>query len=143
MQDVFAAAAGAERVIELLEQKPNVVDAPHARPLPQPGRRLVELVGVTHRHPRADTDASRDVSLVVRPGEIAALVGPSGAGKSTLARLLIRFADPTEGSVLIDGWDLRDATLESVRDAVGVLLQDSPGSDGRRDRGRRAGGGHP
>lgn len=112
-------------MIELLEQEPTIADASHARPLSRPVRGLVELRGVNHRHPGAAVDALHDVDLIARPGEIVALVGPSGAGKSTLARLLIRFADPTEGSVRIDGCDVRDATLESVRDAVGVLLQDS------------------
>lgn len=80
---------------------------------------------MTARYPDAERDALAGVSLAVRPGEMVAVTGPSGAGKSTLARLLVRFADPTAGSVLIDGHDVRDATLASVREAVGLLLQDT------------------
>ena len=123
--DVFAAAAGAERVLELLNESPSVTDGPHARPLPEPVRGELELRGVTYSHPNGDRPALRDLSLVARPGEIVALVGPSGAGKSTLAHLLVRFADPQRGEVRLDGIDLRDLTLESLRRHVGLLLQDT------------------
>ena len=122
--DVFAAAAGAERVLELLDQTPSVTDAPHAKPLP-PVHGHVELRGVTYAYPGAGRPALHGFELDVRPGETVALVGPSGAGKSTLARLLVRFSDPQEGTVRIDGHDLRDVTLASLRDQVGLLLQDT------------------
>jgi ATP-binding cassette, subfamily B, bacterial len=122
---LFAAAAGAERVLELLDEQPEVRDAAHARPLPQPARGHVALHGVTYAHPCADRPALRDVTLGVRPGELVALVGPSGAGKSTLARLLVRFADPQQGAIRLDGHDLRDLTLASLRAHVGLLLQDT------------------
>jgi ABC-type multidrug transport system fused ATPase/permease subunit len=123
--DVFAAAAGAERVIELLDERPTVADAPHARALPCPVRGHVELRAVSYRYPGASRPALSGVSLVVRPGEMLALIGPSGAGKSTLARLLVRFADPQAGAVRVDGHDLREVTLASVREHVGLLLQDT------------------
>jgi len=123
--DIFAAAAGAERVIELLNEPPSVTDAPHARPLPEPVRGRLELRAVSYSHPTGDRPALRDVSFLVRPGQIVALVGPSGAGKSTLARLLVRFADPHMGEIRLDGHDLRDVTLESLRRHVGLLLQDT------------------
>jgi ATP-binding cassette subfamily B protein len=122
---LFAAAAGAERVLELLDERPAVTDASHARPLPGRVRGHIELRGVSYSHPGADGPALRDVSLRVRPGEVVALVGPSGAGKSTLARLLVRLADPRAGEIRIDGHDLRDVTLASVREHVGLLLQDT------------------
>ncbi len=65
-----------------------------------------------------------EVSLEIRPGETFALVGPTGAGKSTIAKLIIRFYDPTEGRITIDGWDLRDVTLSSLRDQLGVVPQE-------------------
>jgi ABC-type multidrug transport system fused ATPase/permease subunit len=123
--DLFAAAAGAERVLELLNEAPSVSDAPHARPLPAPVRGELELRDVTYTHPSGERPALHGVSLAVAPGEIVALVGPSGAGKSTLARLLVRFADPDSGTVRLDGHDLRDVTLHSLREQVGLLLQDT------------------
>lgn len=65
-----------------------------------------------------------DVSLEIRPGETFALVGPTGAGKSTIAKLIIRFYDPTDGRITIDGWDLRDLTLSSLRNQLGVVPQE-------------------
>lgn len=123
--DVFAAAAGAERVLELLDTQPAVVDRPGARPLTRPAAGLVELRGVTYSHPGAAAPALRDVSLRVRPGEMVALTGPSGAGKSTLSRLLVRFGDPQAGAISLDGHDVRDITLASLRENVGLLLQDT------------------
>jgi ABC-type multidrug transport system fused ATPase/permease subunit len=123
--DVFAAAAGAERVLELLDQQPSVSDSPTAGALRRPVRGHVELRDVRYAHPEAGGTALDGVSLDVRPGELVALVGPTGAGKSTLARLLVRFADPDDGQVLVDGHDLRDVTLASLRENVGLLLQDT------------------
>jgi ABC-type multidrug transport system fused ATPase/permease subunit len=124
-QTMFAAAAGAERVVELLDERPSVFDAPGALPLRR-AHGMVELQEVSYRYPGAVRDALAGVSLEVRPGETVAMVGASGAGKSTLARLLMRFDDPTAGTVLLDGHDLRELTVESVRDHVGLLLQDAP-----------------
>jgi ATP-binding cassette subfamily B protein len=123
--DVFAAAAGAERVIELLDELATVADAPHATALPHPVRGHVELRDVSYRHHGAARPALCGVSLTVRPGEMIALIGPTGAGKSTLARLLVRLADPDAGEVRVDGHNLRDVTLASVREHVGLLLQDT------------------
>jgi ATP-binding cassette, subfamily B, bacterial len=121
---LFAASAGAERIIELLDEEPRVRDRPAARPLPAAAGR-VELRGVTYRYPGAQRDALHDVSLTIEPGETVALVGPSGAGKSTLARLLLRFDDPSAGALLLDGHDLHDVRLASVRAHVGLLLQET------------------
>ncbi len=121
---IFAAAAGAERIIELLEERPSVVDRPDAVALTDV-RGRVRLDGVSFRYPGAARDALSDVSLCIEPGETVAIVGPSGAGKSTLARLLLRFDDPTAGSVRIDASDLRDVTLHSLREHVGLLAQET------------------
>ena len=121
---MFRALAGAERVIELLDEEPRVVDAPAARPL-EHVHGAVDLDRVSFTYPDADGPALSEVDLRAAPGETIALVGPSGAGKSTVARLVARFYDPDAGSVRFDGVDLRDATLESVRANVSMLLQDA------------------
>jgi ATP-binding cassette subfamily B protein len=121
---LLAASAGAERVLELLDRRPLVRERPSARVL---GRVLgaVDLDHVNFTYPDASEPVLRDFSLRVAPGETVAVTGPSGAGKSTLARLLVRFADPQDGSVRLDGRDLRELSLDSLRDNVTVLLQET------------------
>lgn len=121
---LFSATAGGERVIELLDERPAVVDRPGAHAL---GRAVgaVALDGVTYSYPRAGRPALREASLQIEPGEVVAVVGPSGAGKSTIARLLLRFADPDAGAVRIDGHDVRELTLASLRANVGLLQQET------------------
>ncbi|MGH2953868.1 MAG: ABC transporter ATP-binding protein [Solirubrobacterales bacterium] len=121
---VFRALAGAERVIELLDERPRVTDRAGARALGRV-RGALELDAVDFGYPGSDAPAMRDITLRVAPGETLALVGPSGAGKSTLARLLLRFYDPDSGAIRLDGADLRDVTLSSLRDNVSILLQES------------------
>ncbi len=140
--DVMTALVSFERVFEILDLKPLVTQAANAIPLPD-GPVGVELVEVTFRYPSADevslasleTTTSGDrrgggtvlseVSFTAAPGQVVALVGPSGAGKTTITALVPRLYDPTLGSVRIGGVDLRDATLESVRRAVGVVTQEA------------------
>ena len=121
---LFSATAGAERVIELLDERPAVVDRPGARALGR-AKGAVELDGVAYSYPGARAPALRDASLLIEPGEVVAIVGPSGAGKSTIGRLLLRFADPDAGAVRLDGHDLRDLTLASLRENVGLLQQET------------------
>ncbi len=117
------AAASGERVVDLLDTELDVRDAPHARPAPAL-RGHVRLEGVTLAYEADAAPALRDVDLDVPAGAQVALVGPSGAGKSSLAALLPRLYDPSAGRVLIDGYDLRDLTLESLRRQIAVVLQD-------------------
>lgn len=117
-----AALAGAERVTELLDLGPEAPDMAGARPL-SPLRGAIELRNVTYGYD-STRPALRDVSLTVRPGELIALVGPSGAGKSTLLGLLLRFANPDQGTVLLDGYDVREVTLASLRAQVALVLQE-------------------
>jgi ABC-type multidrug transport system fused ATPase/permease subunit len=126
---IFAASAAAERVLEVLDQEPAVRDRPSARTLER-ARGSVELQDVTFRYEDAPRPALEDISLRVEPGELVAIVGASGAGKSTIAKLLLRFRDPDCGAVRLDAHDLRDLTLASVRENVGVLLQNSLVFDG-------------
>nr|WP_223242960.1 ABC transporter ATP-binding protein [Streptomyces sp. CBMA123] len=120
----FSASAAAERIIELLDQRPRVADPP--RPLrPARVRGAVALDGVWFRYPHAARAALCDVSLRIEPGETVALVGESGAGKSTVAKLLLRFYDPQRGAVRLDGADLRDLALTDLREHIAVLLQET------------------
>jgi ABC-type multidrug transport system fused ATPase/permease subunit len=121
---LLAAAAGGERVLELLDTKPLVRERPGATALPR-ARGDLELDDVTFRYPGAADPVLADFSLRVEAGEVVALTGPSGSGKSTIARLVLRYADPASGAVRVDGHDVRDLTLASLRENVAILLQES------------------
>ncbi len=124
-QTIFEASAGAERVIELLETRPRVTERAGARTLTRV-RGVLELDRVTYTYPGAQRPALDGLELVVMPGRCVALVGESGAGKSTAAKLALRFADPDWGAVRLDGHDVRDLTLRTLREHVALLLQDAP-----------------
>jgi ATP-binding cassette subfamily B protein len=120
-----AASAGAERVIDLTRLRSPVRERPGAVPL-RTLRGELSCTGVRASYATGDgKPVLRDVTFRVAPGEVLAVTGPSGAGKSTLAKLLVRFMDPDAGAVRLDGVDLRDATLASVRQAVTLLPQAS------------------
>ena len=116
-----AGVAGAERVFELLDQSSQVVERPGAVALPCFDK---ELTFEDVHFGYGGSEVLHGVSLTARRGEVVALVGPSGAGKSTLVNLIPRFFDPTSGRVLIDGRDLRDLTLASLRDRIGMVTQE-------------------
>ena len=139
--DLMTSMVSFERVFEVLDTPEAITDRPGAIDLVSPTGR-VELRDVTFRYPPASeasiasmetqaipgADPDRDVltglSLKIEPGETVALVGASGAGKSTLASLLPRLYDTTTGAVLIDGYDVRDLTLTTLRRSIGVVSQD-------------------
>src|ERR687894_668537 len=129
LNSFYSATAGAERVIEYLDEKPSVEDKPWARPL-HGARGLVEFDSVRFSYPGAKRTTLDNVSFCVGPGEVLALVGPSGSGKSTAAKLLLRFYDPDAGQIRLDGHDIRDLTLRSLRENVTLLLQETLVFDG-------------
>src|SRR3954470_21955411 len=118
-----ATASGA-RLFEILDRAPQLVAPPGAPPLP-PGSGRVELRDVTLRYEGARVDALRDVSLAVEAGTTLALVGATGSGKTTLVQLIGRLYDPTKGSVLVDGVDVREVDLGSLRREIAVV-DDNP-----------------
>ncbi len=124
VNDVFAAMAGADRIIELLDQKPAVEDDPNAIVLNDVRGEIV-AENVSFRYSGAPENTLTDVSFDLRPGETLAIVGASGAGKSTLLKLLLRFADPASGRILIDGHDLRTLNLYHLREQMAVVLQET------------------
>jgi ABC-type multidrug transport system fused ATPase/permease subunit len=117
-----ATASGA-RIFQLLDRAPRLVSDPGAGPLPA-GRGRVRLDHVELRYEGAGRPALRDVTLDIAPGRTVALVGATGSGKTSLAGLIARLYDPTAGSVQVDGVDLRDATVGSVRSAVALVTDD-------------------
>jgi ATP-binding cassette, subfamily B, bacterial len=129
LNSFYSASAGAERVIEFLDEKPSVEDKPWARPLHQ-ARGIVEFASVRFSYPGAERLTLEELTFGVGPGEVLALVGPSGSGKSTAAKVLLRFYDLEAGSIQLDGHDIRDLTLRSLRENVAVLLQETLVFDG-------------
>lgn len=93
-------------------------------PVPKPIQQGIEFCNVSFRYPHTDQYVLRNLSCTLRPGVTTALVGENGAGKTTLVKLMVRFYDPTEGFILLDGKDLRDYDLESLRRQFGVIFQD-------------------
>ncbi len=120
---VAKATAAGERVIELLDRVPDVRDGAQAEKAPAfAGRVQFDDVQFAYEH---ETSLLAGIKLEVQPGDHIALVGPSGSGKSTLLSLVLRLYDPQQGRVLIDGRDVRDFTLESLRGQISVVLQDN------------------
>ncbi len=117
------ARAGAERIFELLDYAPAIADRPDAIVLPSGGGR-VELRDVTITYPGGHR-ALDHVDLTIEPGERVALIGASGSGKSTVALAVARFLDASSGAVRIDGHDVRDVQLDSLRQRVGVVFEDA------------------
>ena len=116
------AATSAERVFDVLDTHPEVIDQPGAMPMP-PIEGRVEFRGV-HFGYEEDKSVIEDLNFIVEPGEMIGLAGHSGAGKSTLINLICRFYEPQEGAILIDGHDTRQVNLQSLREQIGVVLQD-------------------
>ena len=132
--------AALDKIYKLLDERPDLVDAPGARELP-PIRGELRFDHVSFSYgssgaPREDIETSaadvgddtrwalRDIDLAIAPGQTVALVGETGAGKSTFAKLVARFYDPTEGRIVVDGHDLRGVTMHSLRSQMGIVPQE-------------------
>jgi ATP-binding cassette subfamily B protein len=118
------ASASAERVFEILDAKNDVVSLPGAPALP-PIRGKVQFENVTFRYFGSGEPVLKSVSFNVEPGQTVALLGATGSGKTTIINLLPRFYDPSEGIIRIDGQDLRQVDLESLRSQIGIVLQET------------------
>jgi len=143
--DVMTALVSFDRVFEVLDLPPAIADRPDAADLESPlgGAATVEFDHVGFRYPTAaevslaslesvavldqvpEKQVLHDVSFRIEPGQLVALVGPSGAGKTTISQLVTRMYDVQQGAVLVGGRDVREVTLRSLRDAVGVVTQDA------------------
>jgi ATP-binding cassette subfamily B protein len=126
---LFGAAAAAERIIELLDEHPTVTAPAHPVPLGRP-RGALGLEHVSFTYPDTTTSVLTDISLTVAPGQTIAIVGASGAGKTTLLKLLLRFYDPTTGTITLDGIDLRELDPEQLRATIAIVLQETLLLDG-------------
>jgi ATP-binding cassette subfamily B protein len=117
------ALAAAPRVFEILDAEPDVDDKPGASALTAV-KGHVALKNVSYNFPDGQP-ALKNINLDIKPGEILAVIGGTGSGKSTLIGLLPRFFDPTEGSVQVDGFDIRDVTMDSLRSNIGIVMQET------------------
>jgi ABC-type multidrug transport system fused ATPase/permease subunit len=126
---LYAASASAERVMELLDLAPTITEPTHPVPLPR-ARGYLRVREVGFGYPDTDRPALAGIDLEVRPGQRVAIVGASGAGKSTLAKLLLRFYDPNQGSISLDGTDLRDLSEADLRRNIATVLQETLVFDG-------------
>ncbi|MGH8562787.1 MAG: ABC transporter ATP-binding protein [Gammaproteobacteria bacterium] len=111
-------------LFDFFGMQPTIVSLPGARPVPAPILQGLDFEDIGFQYPGSDTWALRHVDLHIGRGEKIALVGANAAGKTTLTKLLARLYDPTEGRILLDGVDLREYDLESLRRAIGVIFQD-------------------
>ena len=123
--ELSQAAGAAERLTELLDERPSIAAPANPEALPVPATGSLEFHDVSFRYPtRPGVSALNGLSFAVKPGETVAIVGPSGAGKTTIFSLVLRYYDPAEGRILIDGVDLTRADPEEVRRRIAIVPQD-------------------
>lgn len=117
------AAVSATRVDEILTSETLIRDPEKAKQLPEDGKGIVKFDHVSFRYPQAEEDVLHDIDFVAKPGETTAFIGSTGSGKSTLVNLIPRFYDVTEGSITIDGEDIRNITQHELRERLGYVPQ--------------------
>ncbi len=122
-ESIQQSAAGADRIAELLEQEPDVAERPNATELPGRAQGAIRFENVSFRYSAGDM-VLEGINLDVPPGSVVALVGPTGVGKTTLSLLIPRFYDVCDGAITLDGHDVRDLTLESLRQQTSLVLQE-------------------
>jgi len=122
-ESVQQALAGAERVSELLEESPDIVEKDDAINLANRAKGGIVFKDVSFRYSKGEK-VLENINLEIKPGMVAALVGPTGVGKTTMANLIPRFYDVTNGSISLDGQDIRDLSIKSLRNQISIVLQD-------------------
>jgi ATP-binding cassette subfamily B protein len=122
-EQIQEALAGAERVAELMNEQPDVQEQPDATDLPGRVEGAISFSDVSFRYSRGEMVLSH-ITLDIPANSVVALVGPTGVGKTTMASLIPRFYDVVEGSITLDGYDIRDLTFKSLRKQVSIVLQD-------------------
>lgn len=115
--------AGAERIFDILDTKPDITDSADVKELPEiKGEVVFDHVSFAYD---TDTNVLNDVSFRIKPGETIALVGPTGAGKTTIVNLISRFYDIQQGNIYIDGYNVKEVSIESLRKQMGIMTQDN------------------
>ncbi|MBC8262680.1 MAG: ABC transporter ATP-binding protein [Anaerolineales bacterium] len=117
------ASVSAGRIADVLETEPVIEDPHNPKRLDEPFKGPIEFRHVSFRYPGAEKDVLHDISFVARPGQTTAFIGSTGSGKSTIVSLIPRFYDVTEGSILVDGTDIRQVTQHDLRDKIGYVPQ--------------------
>jgi len=122
-ENIQQSLAGADRIVELLDQEPDVAEHPEAVELTERANGAIRFEDVSFKYSVGDI-VLKNITLEVAPGSVVALVGPTGVGKSTLSMLIPRFYDVTEGAITLDGHDIRDLSIESLRRQISIVLQE-------------------
>jgi ATP-binding cassette subfamily B protein/subfamily B ATP-binding cassette protein MsbA len=122
-ENIQQALAGADRIVELLEQDPDVAEASDAQEIVGRAKGAIRFEHVGFRYSEGEM-VVQNIDLDIAPGTVVALVGPTGVGKTTLSMLLPRFYDVTEGAITLDGVDVRNLTLDSLRKQISIVLQE-------------------